>query len=168
MLLHAAHTDSAPIQRPSYLEHSALRRHLVIDSRPETVLPEPATRSSSASLSLVSDSDEDPREARCTPTPEPRSEPSGVIRVPTRWNAADKHNALVLSADGREVRYPSEQLCVLYFYNAHCVTAPTQSTDKEAAAIRANHPMPAACGVYYFEVEIIEKGTQGYVFGMSG
>lgn len=95
----------------------------------------------------MSDSDEDPREARGTPTPEPRPEPSSAIRVPTRWNAADKHPALVLSPDGREVRYPT----------------PTQSTDKEAAAIRANYPMPAACGVYYFEVEIIEKGTQGHI-----
>ncbi|CCO26724.1 Ran-binding protein 10 Short=RanBP10 [Rhizoctonia solani AG-1 IB] len=113
----------------------------------EVSSPEPTTRSSSASLSIVSDSDIDPREARGTPTPEPRNESSDVIRVPTRWNASDKHHALVLSPDGREVRYPS----------------PTHSTDKEAAAIRANHPMPAACGVYYFEVQIIEKGTQGHI-----
>ncbi|QRW18964.1 Ran-binding protein 9 [Rhizoctonia solani] len=137
-----------PMQRPAYLDHSALRRHLIVDaSATETPIPEPTTRSSSASLSIVSDSDIDPREARGTPTPEPRNESTDAIRVPTRWNAADKHHALVLSPDGREVRYPS----------------PTHSTDKEAAAIRANHPMPAACGVYYFEVQIIEKGTQGHI-----
>jgi hypothetical protein len=55
----------------------------------------------------------------------------------------------------------SNEACLSYFLLAKYKIAPTQSTEKEAAAIRANHPMPAACGVYYFEVEIIEKGTQG-------
>lgn len=112
--LHPHPNDSAPMQRPAYLDHSALRRHIVVDPRPtETTILEPVTRSSSVSLSIVSDSDEDPREARGTPTPEPRPEPSSAIRVPTRWNAADKHHALVLSPDGREVRYPSEYGCVI-------------------------------------------------------
>ncbi|KAG8763870.1 hypothetical protein FRC11_010495 [Ceratobasidium sp. 423] len=146
--LHSHQVDAPPMQRPAYLDHSALRRHLIVDSSATEVnVPEPTTRSSSASLSIVSESDIDPREARGTPTPEPHNEPTDAIRVPTRWNAADKHQALVLSSDGREVRYPS----------------PTHSTDKEAAAIRANHPMPAACGVYYFEIQIIEKGTQGHI-----
>ncbi|CAE6421956.1 unnamed protein product [Rhizoctonia solani] len=146
--MHTHPVEAPPMQRPAYLDHSALRRHLVVDSSAtEISIPEPTTRSSSASLSIVSDSDIDPREARGTPTPEPHNEPTDAIRVPTRWNAADKHQALVLSLDGREVRYPS----------------PTHSTDKEAAAIRANHPMHAACGVYYFEIQIIEKGTQGHI-----
>ncbi|CAE6429456.1 unnamed protein product [Rhizoctonia solani] len=146
--VHPHPVEIPPMQRPAYLDHSALRRYLVVDSS-ATEIPtsEPTSRSSSASLSIVSDSDIDPREARGTPTPEPRNESTDAIRVPTRWNAVDKHHALVLSPDGREVRYPS----------------PTHSTDKEAAAIRANHPMPAACGVYYFEVQIIEKGTQGHI-----
>ncbi|CAE6463310.1 unnamed protein product [Rhizoctonia solani] len=146
--IHSHPAEVPPMQRPAYLDHSALRRHLVVDSSATDIsTPEPTTRSSSASLSIVSDSDIDPREARGTPTPEPHNEPTDAIRVPTRWNITDKHQALVLSPDGREVRYPS----------------PTHSTDKEAAAIRANHPMPPACGVYYFEVQIIEKGTQGHI-----
>lgn len=36
-------------------------------------------------------------------------------------------------------------------------------TPKDAASVRATHPIPAACGVYYFEVKIISKGRDGYV-----
>lgn len=34
-------------------------------------------------------------------------------------------------------------------------------TPKDAASVRATHPIPAACGVYYFEVKIISKGRDG-------
>ena len=34
-------------------------------------------------------------------------------------------------------------------------------THKDAASVRATHPIPAACGVYYFEVKIISKGRDG-------
>ena len=36
-------------------------------------------------------------------------------------------------------------------------------THKDAASVRATHPIPASCGVYYFEVRIISKGRDGYV-----
>ncbi|KAF8605025.1 SPRY-domain-containing protein [Ceratobasidium sp. AG-I] len=142
-------TPEGPMRRPAYLEQSALRRFLQAGPPPE-VVHEPATRSSSAALSFVSDSDEDAREARGTPTPEPTAAApphDDMIRVPTRWNPNDKYPSLMLSVDGREVRYPS----------------PTHRAEKEAAAIRADYPMPPACGVYYFEVEIIEKGAQGHI-----
>lgn len=32
---------------------------------------------------------------------------------------------------------------------------------KDAASVRATHPIPAACGIYYFEVRIISKGRDG-------
>ncbi|KAG9101456.1 hypothetical protein FRC06_003016 [Ceratobasidium sp. 370] len=152
---HPEIVSAAPMQRPAYLDQSALRRFLQPDSRGPEHTIEPTARGSSAAPSFTSDSDDDfgIRETRGTPTPEPRLDttPSlqrdGVIRVPTRWNADDKHPSLVLSSDGREVRYPS----------------PGQRSEKEAAAIRANYPMPPACGVYYFEVEIVEKGAQGHI-----
>ena len=37
--------------------------------------------------------------------------------------------------------------------NAKCV----------AAAIRANHPIHSQCRLFYFEVDIIDKGKNGYV-----
>ncbi|GAA6070348.1 ran-binding protein 10 isoform X4, partial [Tachysurus ichikawai] len=39
---------------------------------------------------------------------------------------------------------------------------------KDAASVRATHPIPAACGIYYFEVKIISKGRDGYMgIGLS-
>lgn len=37
-------------------------------------------------------------------------------------------------------------------------------THKDAASARASHPIPAACGIYYFEVKVISKGRDGSVF----
>lgn len=34
---------------------------------------------------------------------------------------------------------------------------------KDAASVRGCHPIPASCGVYYFEIKIISKGRDGQV-----
>lgn len=34
---------------------------------------------------------------------------------------------------------------------------------KDAASVRTAHPIPAACGVYYFEIKVISKGRDGSV-----
>ena len=34
---------------------------------------------------------------------------------------------------------------------------------KDAASVRATRPIPASCGIYYFEVKVISKGRDGYV-----
>jgi len=36
-------------------------------------------------------------------------------------------------------------------------------THKDAASVRATHPIPSACGLYYFEVKIVSKGRDGYL-----
>lgn len=33
----------------------------------------------------------------------------------------------------------------------------------DAASVRTACPIPAACGLYYFEVKIISKGRDGYM-----
>uniref|UniRef100_A0A4W3HNM0 RAN binding protein 9 n=1 Tax=Callorhinchus milii TaxID=7868 RepID=A0A4W3HNM0_CALMI len=41
-------------------------------------------------------------------------------------------------------------------------------TPKDAASVRATYPIPAACGIYYFEVKIVSKGRDGYMgIGLS-
>ena len=35
--------------------------------------------------------------------------------------------------------------------------------DKDAAAVRANYPVPPACGIFYFEVTITNGGPKGCV-----
>src|SRR6218665_1649781 len=34
---------------------------------------------------------------------------------------------------------------------------------KDAASVRATHPIPGACAIYYFEVKVISKGRDGQV-----
>ncbi|RKP09466.1 concanavalin A-like lectin/glucanase domain-containing protein, partial [Thamnocephalis sphaerospora] len=36
-------------------------------------------------------------------------------------------------------------------------------SDDDAAALRANRPMPIQSGIFYFEVEVISKGRDGYI-----
>lgn len=41
-------------------------------------------------------------------------------------------------------------------------------THRDAASVQATHPIPAACGLYYFEVKIVSKGRDGYMgIGLS-
>ncbi|EIN13456.1 SPRY-domain-containing protein [Punctularia strigosozonata HHB-11173 SS5] len=70
-----------------------------------------------------------------------------VLRLPTRWSDTDRHASLSISADGRELGFHG----------------PSSSGERDAAAARTNHPIPAACGVYYFEVEIVSKGAKGHI-----
>ena len=39
---------------------------------------------------------------------------------------------------------------------------------KDAAAVRATRSIPAACGLFYFEIHVISKGRDGYMgIGLS-
>ena len=39
---------------------------------------------------------------------------------------------------------------------------PAKGTDSDAASVRADHPIPSSCGIYYYEVTILSRGSQGY------
>ena len=82
------------------------------------------------------------------PKEEDRSHP-----LPSRWNEDDKMNGLeILSSEGLEVRFSG-----------------VTKTPDEAASIRADHPMPKECGLYYFEVTILSRGKDGMIgIGFSG
>jgi hypothetical protein len=41
-------------------------------------------------------------------------------------------------------------------------TGPSSASERDAAAVRAVCPIPPVCGVYYYEVEIINRGIKGY------
>lgn len=60
--------------------------------------------------------------------------------LPSRWNKEDKDNALEISGEGFEVSYTGKP-----------------SGDHEASAVRADHGINPACGIYYFEVVILNK-----------
>lgn len=67
-----------------------------------------------------------------------RPQEDTVSPLPSRWNRDDKEAALEVLGDGYEVRHTGRAL-----------------SDHEASAIRADHYMSPACGVYYFEITVL-------------
>jgi hypothetical protein len=76
----------------------------------------------------------------------PLSADEPVASWPTRWNEGDKFPQLDLEDNGRQAKFSG-----------------SQKTHDEAAAVRADSPMPRQCGIYYYEVTVISKGKDGYV-----
>ncbi|XP_057372379.1 ran-binding protein 9-like [Daphnia carinata] len=71
--------------------------------------------------------------------------------LPRCWSSKDKYNFIGLSQNNLRVHYKG--------YG---------KTHKDAASVRATHPIPSACGLYYFEVKIVSKGRDGYMgIGLS-
>ncbi|THH09416.1 hypothetical protein EW145_g2025 [Phellinidium pouzarii] len=70
-----------------------------------------------------------------------------IIHLPTRWNEQDRNKFLHISGDGRNLHYHG----------------PTSQGEKDAAAARANYPVQPACGIYYYEVTILDKGLKGHI-----
>lgn len=88
-----------------------------------------------------------------------------VMKLPTRWSQEVRHPSLSVSTDGRELTFNG-----LYssFIFAYCLAdivypGPSSNGDKDAAAARTDHPIPPACGIFYYEVEIVSKGQKGCV-----
>ncbi|KAI8983194.1 hypothetical protein BD414DRAFT_490219 [Trametes punicea] len=169
---HAPHVPPQGFPRPAYLEYSSLRDMLHTEPAPSSLAPvaRPAVYSvsshdvrSSASpappsipypyfrreLSPVGDSDD---ESVATPPPQPPTvgavtvlSTNTVLMLPTRWSEQDRMPSLSVSLDGRELTF----------------TGPSCMGDRESSAARANHPIPPACGIYYYEVEILHKCPKG-------
>ncbi|KAF0539416.1 SPRY-domain-containing protein [Gigaspora margarita] len=66
------------------------------------------------------------------------------VVLPTAWDIENKSPLLNIDSNGLRVIY-------------------TGLDDNKAAIIRANHPIPSQCGIFYFEVEIINKGKNGMI-----
>ncbi|KAF1835327.1 SPRY-domain-containing protein [Decorospora gaudefroyi] len=69
---------------------------------------------------------------------------------PTRWNEADRFSQLELEDSGRLAKFSG-----------------TQKTHDEAAAVRADFPMPRQCGIYYYEITVVSKGKEGRMIGIG-
>lgn len=72
-------------------------------------------------------------------------EEDAVDSLPSRWATGREDKALSLEVlgQGLEVKY----------------TGPRNPNERDydACAIRADHPMPLQCGLYYYEVTILSK-----------
>lgn len=119
---------------------------------PPSLPPSRKAGTSRRSLSPTSDSDDEgsPPPRRVAPAVNPSPQ---VLNLPTRWSERYRHELLSVSSDGRDVTYQGA----------------SSNGDKDAAAARTTHPIPPACGIYYYEVEIISKGNKGHIsIGFAG
>ncbi|CAG8448891.1 14315_t:CDS:2 [Acaulospora morrowiae] len=67
--------------------------------------------------------------------------------LPTEWNKDDSLEHIKVLNNGLRIEY----------------IGPGVNIWRDAAAIRANHPIPSEVGFYYFEVNIIDKGSRGNI-----
>jgi len=71
--------------------------------------------------------------------------------LPRQWSSVHKCQTLQLSNNNLRVTYKGPG-----------------KTHKDAASVRTDYSIPAACGIYYYEVKIISKGRDGYMgIGLS-
>lgn len=151
--------DSAPFPRPAYLDHSALRHLLQTDApfQPSSSSKlDPAARTEYAggrrraqrSPSFDSDEEDTIPPSEMSSRQQQENNPlmsSALLRLPTRWSEEYRSPMLSVSADGRDLTYQG---------------SPSNS-DKDAAAARTIFPIPPACGIYYYEVEVTSKTNSG-------
>lgn len=162
--------------RPTYLDHSALRDFLVTETSSPTLAELAFPRKITPSARSTSpDSGED-----TTPSPPPTRETrvmsapvvhEGPVTyaLPTRWSDQARSNSLSVSHDGRELSHHGmhrveESFLGNGIISEFCNLGANNNSDKEHAAnARANHPVPPACGIYYYEVEVRCKEQKRYV-----
>lgn len=139
---------------PKYLRHASLFK----DRFATEVPPEEPSSSSSSSLST---SRFKGKAKQSSLGPPQGSVSSGVttggkttagptgdpILLPTGWNPGDRCALLDLTSDALGVSFAGS----------------AKNGDRDAAAVRANRPVPSQAGVYYFEVKILDKGVSGYI-----
>ncbi|CAG9799185.1 unnamed protein product [Chironomus riparius] len=72
--------------------------------------------------------------------------PNVTEPLPLCWSSTEKNNSIGLSNGNLRVHYKG-----------------VGKSHNDAASVRTNCPIPASCGLYYFEVKIISKGRDGYM-----
>lgn len=82
-----------------------------------------------------------------------QSEEVGPAPLPSKWEAKDKWGGLEIGPSEVDVKF----------------VGANKLSEQDAAAARTDHPMPSECGIYYYEVTIVQKGKDGMIgVGFSG
>lgn len=149
---------AASLLTPSYLRNSRYIARLDAARRTKLASQRDAVGSSSTPNNPLSTSSSQASLPRIAPSHrgmtydiierEPPGDEDHLLPLPSRWSDGDKYAGLELTNGGLEVRY----------------TGPVNKHEHEAAAVRADNPMPPQCGIYYFEITILSKPKEGYVF----
>jgi len=85
--------------------------------------------------------------------------------LPRCWSAKDKYHLLSLTHQDLRVHYKGEAVVGHTRHKTRHTTGQGKS-HKDAAAVRATQPVPAACGLFYFELRVVSKGRDG-LFGVG-
>lgn len=135
--------------RPAYLEYSVFKDVLYTES-PSAIPRRPAaTPAQAGTPSTDSDGESSPPPRGLQSLFNPSSSQS-TFALPTKWSVTDRSTHLSISQDGRDLTYAG-------------------NGDKDGASARTDAPIPPACGVYYFEVEIRGKELKSHVsIGFAG
>lgn len=83
--------------------------------------------------------------------------------LPSRWNSKEKAAPLNLQQNNLVVTYKGEESSYIPFNLSQFFRIGTPKSHKDAASVRADHPIPPLTGIYYYEVKILSKGREGYV-----
>ena len=156
-LLGGIGTSTNGFFRPSYLRESKYMERLEAAHKAKVAAQREASSAHSSGPGSLSTSSNSVSLHRMAPSHrgmtyeivehQPLVDDDGLTPLPSRWAEADKYGGLEIAGDGLEVRY----------------TGLSKTHEHEAAATRADHPMPQQCGIYYYEVTIVAKGKEGLV-----
>lgn len=99
---------------------------------------------------------EDPLPAHALPNYLRTSTHLPIHYLPSMFNEHDKSERLALTT-GRGKDGSRQSRTVVTFIGTG------ERGDADAAAVRTDSPIPSSAGVYYYEVEILDKGLEGYI-----
>ncbi|KAF8254070.1 SPRY-domain-containing protein [Wilcoxina mikolae CBS 423.85] len=137
------HNAVRPATVPSYLAESAYAERLA-STLPAAFNPPPT---SALGLSSPGKKPQSHRGLSFEPVENspPADEPPSFL--PSRWNENDKSPSVELLGNGLEVRF----------------VGPAKVSESDAAAVRADRPMPPQCGLFYYEATIVSGGKEGLI-----
>ncbi|RPA97522.1 SPRY-domain-containing protein [Choiromyces venosus 120613-1] len=127
---------------PSYLAESSYAERLAARSAVFNPLPTPPS-----SLTLSGKVSQTHRGLACDVIENVSGDDDVLNPLPTRWNENDKCPGIDLLNNGMEVKF----------------IGPQKVSDNDAAAVRADQPMPPQCGLFYYEVTVVSKGKEGLI-----
>ena len=143
----APRTDpySTPFPVPSYLQHASLYKdRFATGSSPSSSHRALAPRVGEPHRD--STKGKRPSYAAAATQPDDNKEADPIL-LPTAWDPDDRCALLDLTSDALGVSFAGS----------------AKNGDRDAAAVRANRPVPSQAAVYYFEVKILDKGVSGYI-----
>ncbi|PWW75617.1 SPRY-domain-containing protein [Tuber magnatum] len=131
-----------PTTVPSYLAESSYAERLAARSAVFNPLPTPPP-----SLTLPGKVSQTHRGLAYDVIENASGDDDVLNPLPTRWNENDKCPGIDLLNNGMEVKF----------------IGPQKASDNDAAAVRADQPMPPQCGLFYYEVTVVSKGKEGLI-----